>query len=478
MNRRMIFRVLGMIMFCLCGLLVVPTVVGLVYGEPVRHFLITIALSGIVGAVFTGFKPENDVIYAKEGFVIVGLGWIMMSLFGALPFVLSGDIPSYIDAVFETASGLTTTGASIMENVETLSRGCMFWRLFTHWIGGMGVLVFIMAVMPMSGNHSMHIMRAEVPGPTVGKLVPRVRKTAKILYIIYIVMTFIEMIFLLFGGMDLYDAALHAMATAGTGGFSTKASSIGYWDSAYIDTVIAVFMLLFGVNFNLYYLILIGRIKDALRSEELHWYLLTIAGATIAITAGISNTYGGILQGLRYAFFNVNTLMSSSGFGNTDFTLWPEYCKWILVMIMFCGASAGSTGGGMKVSRIMMLIKSAIVDVRHITRPRSVYRVQIDGKSVDRDVLSATLSFSLVYFGLLLLFTFIISFDGHDIATNFTAILSCLSNMGPGMGLVGPAGNYSIFSDLSKITMTFAMLLGRLEIFPLLVLFAPSTWKK
>ena len=478
MNRKMIFRVLGMIMFCLCGLLAVPTVVALLYGESVRHFLITIGVSALVGLIFTRFKPENEVIYAKEGFVIVGLGWIMLSLFGAIPFVLSGDIPSYVDAVFETASGLTTTGASIMQNVETLSRGCMFWRLFTHWIGGMGVLVFIMAVMPMSGNHSMHIMRAEVPGPTVGKLVPRVRETAKILYVIYIVMTFIEVIFLLCGGMSFYDAVLHAMATAGTGGFSTRADSIAYWNSAYVDTVIAVFMVLFGVNFNLYYLILIGRIKDALKSEELHWYLLIIVCATAAITAGIANTYGGILQGLRYAFFNVSTLISSTGFGNTDFTKWPEYCKWILVMIMFCGASAGSTGGGMKVSRIMMLIKSAVVDVKHITRPRSVYRVQIDGKSVDRDVLSATLSFSLVYFGLLLLFTFIVSFDGHDIATNFTAILSCLSNMGPGMGLVGPAGNYSIFSNLSKITMTFAMLLGRLEIFPLLVLFAPSTWKK
>lgn len=478
MNRKMISRVLGLIMYCLCGLLVVPMLVGLIYGEGVRHFLITIAISALVGFILTRFKPENDVIYAKEGFVIVGLGWILMSLFGALPFVLCGDIPHYVDAVFETASGLTTTGASIMQNVETLSRGCMFWRLFTHWIGGMGVLVFIMAVMPMSGNHSMHIMRAEVPGPTVGKLVPRVSRTAKILYIIYIAMTFIEMIFLLFGGMDLYDSALHAMATAGTGGFSTKAASIGYWDSAYIDTVIAVFMMLFGINFNLYYLILIGRIKDALKSEELHWYLLIIAGATIAITVGISNAYGGVLQGLRYAFFNVNTLMSSSGFGNTDFTQWPEYCKWILVMIMFCGASAGSTGGGMKVSRIMMLIKSAIVEVRHSTHPRRVYSVRLDGKSVDREVLSATLSFSLVYFGLLLLFTFIVSFDGHDIATNFTAILSCLSNMGPGMGLVGPAGNYSIFSDISKITMTFAMLLGRLEIFPLLVLFSPSTWKK
>ena len=478
MNRRMIFKVLGLIMFCLCALLTIPTLVGLIYGEKVTHFLLTILVSALVGLLLLIPKPESEVIYAKEGFVIVGLGWILLSLFGALPFVLSGEIPHYVDAVFETASGLTTTGATILENVEKLSRGCMFWRLLTHWIGGMGVLVFIMAVMPMSGNHSMHIMRAEVPGPTVGKLVPRVKQTAKILYIIYIALTFIEFIFLLCGGMSVYDAILHAMATAGTGGFSTKAASIGYWDSAYIETVIAVFMVLFGVNFNLYYLILIGRIKDALKSEELHWYFAIIAAATIAITCGIAGRYGGVLGGLRYAFFNVSTLISSTGFGTADFTKWPEYCKWILVLIMFCGASAGSTGGGLKVSRVMMLIKSAVVEIKHIVRPRSVCRVHMDGKCVDKEVLNATFSFSLLYMLLLLLFTFIVSFDGFDLETNFTALISCLSNMGPGMSLVGPAGNYAIFSDLSKITMTLAMLLGRLEIFPLLVLFSPATGRK
>ena len=478
MNRKMIFRVLGLILFCLCALLAVPAAVGLIYHENITHFLITIAVTGVFALILTLFKPESDVIFAREGFVIVGLGWILMSVFGALPFYLSGEIPSFVDALFETASGLTTTGATIMENVEVLSRGTMFWRLFTHWIGGMGVLVFIMAVMPMSGNRSMHIMRAEVPGPTVGKLVPRVRKTAKILYLIYIALTAVEYVFLRFGGMSVYDAVLHSMATAGTGGFSTKASSVGYWDSAYIDTVIAVFMMIFGINFNLYFLILIGRWRDALKSEELHWYFLIIIGTTLAIAAGISDTYGGFMQGVRYAFFNVNTLMSSSGFGNADFTLWPEYCKWILVLIMFCGACAGSTGGGMKLSRIMMLIKCAVVDVRRMTRPRSVVSVRMDGKSVDREVISATLSFSLLYALCLLLFTFVISFDGYDITTNFTAMISCLSNMGPGMGLVGPAGNYSIFSDLSKLVMTFAMLLGRLEFFPLLVLLAPSTWKK
>ena len=478
MNYRMILNILGKVLLTIAVVLLLPVIVCLCYHETPVPFLITIGVTGVCGVVLLLFRPKTPKIYAAEGFVSVGLAWILLSAFGALPFVLSGDIPSFTDAFFETVSGFTTTGSTNLADVEALTMGALFWRSLTHLLGGMGVIVFILAVMPMAGSRSMHVMRAEVPGPTVGKLVPSMKKTARWLYGIYFGLTAIEIILLLCGGMNFFDAVIHSFGTAGTGGFSNRGASIGYYNSTYIDVVITVFMILFGINFNLYYLILLGKVKDALKSEELHWYLLIIAGATAAITVGIYQTYGGVLQGLRYAFFNVNTLMSSTGFGNTDFTQWPEYCKWILVMIMFCGASAGSTGGGIKVSRIMMLIKSAIVDVRHVTRPRSVYRVQIDGKSVDRDVLSATLSFSLVYFGLLLLFTFIISFDGHDIATNFTAILSCLSNMGPGMGLVGPAGNYSIFSDLSKITMTFAMLLGRLEIFPLLVLFAPSTWKK
>ena len=474
----MICRVLGLILLCLTALLLLPTVAGLCYGEGVSHFLITMAISGVLGFLLTRIKPYSDVIYAKDGFVVVSLGWILMSMIGALPFVLSGDIPHYIDALFETVSGFTTTGASILDDVEGLSRGCMFWRSFTHWIGGMGVLVFIMAVLPMSGEHSMHIMRAEVPGPTVGKLVPRLRQTAKILYLIYIAMTLLEMLLLLLGGMSFYDALLHAFATAGTGGFSTKAASIAAFDSLYLEMVIAVFMVLFGVNFNLYFLLLIGRWKDALKSEELHWYLGIIAASVMAIALGISKMYGGLATGLRHAFFYVASITSSTGFGTVDFVTWPEYCKWIIVMLMFCGACAGSTGGGIKTSRVIILFKNVACEIRQMIHPRAVTRVQLDGKRVDADGLKAVSTFFTSFMLLLITGSFLVSLDGYDMATNFSAVLSSLSNIGPGMSLIGPTGNYNIFSYGSKLVLTVMMLIGRLEIFPILILFSPSTWKK
>ena len=478
MNRRMICRVLGLILLCLTALMVLPTIAGLCYGESVSHFLITMALSGGVGFLLARVKPYSTIIYAKDGFIVVSLGWILISVFGALPFVLSGDIPNYIDALFETVSGFTTTGASILKNVESLSRGCMFWRLFTHWIGGMGVLVFIMAIMPMSGEHSMHIMRAEVPGPTVGKLVPRVRQTAKILYLIYIAMTLAELLLLLLGGMGFYDALLHSFATAGTGGFSTRAASIAAFDSAYIEMVIAVFMLLFGINFNLYFLVLIGRWKEALKSEELHWYLGFVAAAVLAIALGISKMYGGLTMALRHAFFYVTSITSSTGFGTVDYVQWPEYCKWIIIMLMFSGACAGSTGGGIKTSRVVMLMKNVACEIRQMAHPRTVTRVQMDGRRVDADCLKAVGSFFASYMLLLIIGTLAVSFDGYDLATNFSAVLSSISNIGPGLSLVGPMGNYSIFSGASKLVLTLIMLIGRLEIFPILVLFSPSTWKK
>ena len=478
MNRRMICRVLGLILLCLTALMVLPTIAGLCYGESVSHFLITMALSGGAGFLLARVKPYSTIIYAKDGFIVVSLGWILISVFGALPFVLSGDIPNYIDALFETVSGFTTTGASILKNVESLSRGCMFWRLFTHWIGGMGVLVFIMAIMPMSGEHSMHIMRAEVPGPTVGKLVPRVRQTAKILYLIYIAMTLAELLLLLLGGMGFYDALLHSFATAGTGGFSTRATSIAAFDSAYIEMVIAVFMLLFGINFNLYFLVLIGRWKEALKSEELHWYLGFVAAAVLAMALGISKMYGGLTMALRHAFFYVTSITSSTGFGTVDYVQWPEYCKWIIIMLMFSGACAGSTGGGIKTSRVVMLMKNVACEIRQMAHPRAVTRVQMDGRRVDADCLKAVGSFFASYMLLLIIGTLAVSFDGYDLATNFSAVLSSISNIGPGLSLVGPMGNYSIFSGASKLVLTLIMLIGRLEIFPILVLFSPSTWKK
>ena len=383
-----------------------------------------------------------------------------------------------MDCFFECISGFTTTGSSILRAVEPLPRGILFWRSFTHWIGGMGVLVFIMAILPMSGEHSMHIMRAEVPGPTVGKLVPRVRQTAKILYLIYVAMTAVEVVLLLLGGMSLFDALIHAFGSAGTGGFSNKAASVGAYNSAYIEMVIAVFMALFAINFNLFFLILIGRWKDALKSEELHWYLAIIAASVLAIALGIREQSGGMLAALRHAFFNVSSITSTTGFCTVDYVQWPQYCQWILVILMFCGACAGSTGGGIKTSRVVMVFKNVSCEIRQMLQPRSVSRVQMDGKRVDEAGIKSVNTFFACFMVLLVLDTFLVSLDNYDLSTNFTAVLSCLSNVGPGMSLVGPTGNFNIFSYGSKIVLTFAMLIGRLEIYPILILFAPSTWKR
>ena len=474
MNYRMIFKVTGLVLLCLSALLLLPLIAGLCYGENVLNFVITIAIAAVSGLALTRLKPKTTQIYARDGFVAVGMVWISMSLIGALPFVLNGDVSSYIDAFFETVSGFTTTGASVFTDIESLSRANMFWRLFTHWIGGMGVLVFIMAVLPMSGEHSMHIMRAEVPGPTVGKLVPRVRKTAAILYLIYMGLTVLETILLLCGGMSFYEALLHSFATAGTGGFSTRASSIASFDSAYIEMVIAVFMVLFGVNFNLYFLLLMGRIKDVFKNEEFRWYLCIIGGAVVAMALGIKDMYGSMGTALRHAFFNAATIVSTTGFGTVDYIQWPEYCKVIIVLLMFCGGCAGSTGGGLKLSRVMMLIKGVICDVREILRPRSVHRVMMDGRPVDRSVRQAVSVYFDLYIISLLLFTFIVSFNGYDFATNFTAALSCLSNIGPGLSLIGPTGNFAIFSAPIKLALSFAMLLGRLELYAILALIFPK----
>ena len=478
MNYRMIARILGMVLLILAALLVLPLIAGLCYGENVLNFAVTIAAAAALGGVFMLFKPKNRDIYAREGFTAVGLSWILMSLLGALPFVISGDIPHYVDALFETVSGFTTTGSTLLTDIEGMSRGCMFWRMFTHWIGGMGVLVFIMAVLPMSGEHSMHIMRAEVPGPVVGKLVPRARKTAAILYLIYMGMTAVETVLLLCGGMSFYDALLHAFATAGTGGFSTRGAGIAAFDSLYIEVVISVFMLLFAVNFNLYFLLLMGRVRDVLKNQELRCFGVFVAFSMLTVAWNISGQYGGFAEALRYSSFTVASLVSSTGFGTADFTQWPQYSQWLLVIIMFVGACAGSTGGGLKLSRVMMLLKAAFSDMRRVIGPRRVSRLQMEGQRVEQTVIRAVFSYSTLYMLMLLLGTLLISFDGFDTATNFTAALTCLSNMGPGLGLIGPAGNFSIFSDFSKLLMSFLMLAGRLELYPILVLFFPSVWKR
>ena len=478
MNGRMILRVLGYILLIFAALMLLPLIASLCFHESSLPLLIPLLGSAALGALFCLPRPRSTTLFARDGFVIVGVGWVLISLIGALPFTLSGALPHFIDALFETASGLSTTGATVATDLDAMPRGVLFWRMFSHWIGGMGVLVFLMAVLPMSGEYSMHIFRAEVPGPTVGKLVPRARQTARTLYLIYIGLTLLETLFLLCGGMSFYDALLHACATAGTGGFSTNPASIAGFHSRYIEVVCAVFMLLFGVNFNLYFLLLIRRGKDALKNEELHWYLGIVFGAALLITLGIRGMYGGFVPAFHQAFFNVATLISTTGFGTVDFTLWPEYCKWILILLMVCGGCAGSTGGGMKLSRLMILGKMLRAELRQMVRPRSVQRVQMDGKRVEMSTVKAAAIFAVLYFLLLFLFSALISLDGTDVATSFTAALSCLSNIGPGMtAVIGPLGSFAFFSPRAKLLMTLAMLLGRLEFYPILVLFSPRTWK-
>ena len=475
-NIKTVLRILGLSLLIEGALMLLPIITALIYSESPVPFIIPGLILLVLGAGLSAFSPGSVTLYARDGFVAVSLVWIAMSAFGALPFVISGDIPAYIDALFETVSGFTTTGASVVNDVEAMSRSCLFWRSFTHWIGGMGVLVFIMAVLPLSGEHSMHIMRAEVPGPIVGKLVPRAKDTAKILYLIYAGLTVLETVLLRFGGMSFFDALLHAFGTAGTGGFSTRSASVGAYDSVYIELVIAVFLVVFSINFNLYYLIGKGRIKEALSGEELKVFLAAVAGATLLIAAGISDSSGGFAQGLRHAFFNVASIVSTAGFCTVDYTLWPQYAQTIIVMLMFCGACAGSTGGGIKVSRIMILLKDAAADIGRMISPRRVKKVRIDGRSVPDSVVQTVCSFFFMFFAVLLICTLIVSLDGFDFATSFTASLSCISNVGPGLSLVGPTGNFAIFSSLSKSVMIFTMLAGRLEIYPVIILL--TSWKR
>ena len=444
MNYRMIINVLGRVLMAIAALMLLPLIVGLCCGESILNFLLTILATGGLGFLMYLIKPKTKKLFAREGFAIVGFSWLLMSLLGALPFVISGDIPNYIDAVFETASGFTTTGASIVNNVELMTRGCLFWRMFTHWIGGMGMLVFIMAVMPMSGEHSMHIMRAEVPGPTVGKLVPRVKKTAMILYMIYFGLTILETVFLLCGGMSFYDAVTHAFATAGTGGFSTRAASIGGFNSLYVEIVMATFMVLFGINFNLYFLILIGKWKTALGSEELHVFFVILVAAVLGISANIAGMYGSYGTALRHAYFNVTSIISTAGFGTEDFTRWPAFSQWILVMLMFVGGCAGSTGGGLKLSRVMLIVKAVVADVRQMLFPRRVAVVKLDGKRVEDGIVRAAYTHFALYMVLLIGTAFLLSIDGNDVLTNFTAAISAMSNVGPGLGKIGPAGNFNV----------------------------------
>jgi len=478
MNYRIVTSIVGRVLAIEAALLLLPLATAAIYGESVMPFLWSVAITAVSAALLCMFRPTTKEFYAREGFVSVALSWVTISLLGALPFVLSGEIPNYIDALFEIISGFTTTGSSVVPNVENLSRGILFWRSFSHWIGGMGVLVFMMAVLPMNEEYSMHLLRAEVPGPVKGKLVPKMRSTARILYLIYIGLTILLIILLVCGGMPVYDSIVHAFGTAGTGGFSIKATSIGWYQSAYIDIVIGIFMVLFGINFNLYYMVLIRRSLKAFLNEELWFYLGIVAFATVTIGLNISSQYPSFLQSLRYSFFQVSSIITTTGYATADFNRWPEYSRTMLVALMFIGACAGSTGGGIKVSRFVLIIKSASCEIMRQMFPRSVGRVTLDGERVDDRTMHAAVVFFMLYIFTVFAGCILLSLEGLDFETTFTSVVTCLSNVGPGLSLVGPMGNFSVWSGGSKLVLCLCMLLGRLEIYPVIMLFSPGIWKK
>lgn len=479
MNYRMIFYTLGNILKAEALLMLLPCAVSLIYGEAsIRYFLFTIAILLVIGFSISLKKPKNSIIYAREGFTAVALSWITVSLFGALPFFLSGQIPSYVDAFFETVSGFTTTGSTILLDIESLDRGILFWRSFTHWIGGMGILVFVLAIIPLADQRSMHIMRAEVPGPTVSKLVPKIRTTAKILYGIYAGLTLIQIIFYLCGGMPLYDSIVTSFATAGTGGFSVKNMSIAAYASPYIEWVTTIFMMLFGINFNFFYLILIRQFADAFRMEEVAWYIGIILVSAIAICLNIQSMFGTTSEAFRHASFQVSSIITTTGFITVDFSLWPEFSRTILILLMVIGACSGSTGGGIKVSRFILLSKSALQEARHMLHPRAVRCVRLEGKPVSTETLSGIAYFFIWYMGIFFVSFLLISLDNFGTETSFVSVLTTLNNVGPGMGVIGATGNFAGYSALSKLVLCFDMLAGRLEIFPMIMLLAPSVWRK
>lgn len=469
-------KMLGVEALVLC----IPAAVSLIYGETsdMAAFGITSAVLCVFFLLFGRKKPENGRIYGKDGLVIVAAAWILWSVFGALPFYLSREIPSYVDALFETVSGFTTTGSTILTDIEALSYGMNFWRCLTHWIGGMGVLVFVMVVTSLDDKSSMHLMRAEVPGPEADKLVPKARETAKLLYAMYLALTVAEIIFLLAGGMNLYDSIIHSFSTAGTGGFANHNSSVAYYDSAYIDGVITVFMILFGINFNMYFLLLIKDVKSVWKNEEVRAYLGIIVAATLVITCNVLSIYKEPLKAFRYSIFQVASIITTTGFATADFNLWPELSKCILLLIMVIGACAGSTGGGVKVSRFLILWKSILKQVKGMLHPKSVNVVKVNGKKIGNETLQGVYAYFSAYVFVFGISVLLVALDNFDFATTISGVLTTLSNVGPGISRVGPIENFQSFSVLSKIVFSMDMLIGRLEIFPFLMICSPSFWRK
>lgn len=478
MNTKLVFKLNGYILLFDAIAMLIPGIVALIYGESAGYaFIPAILISLVIGIPLVLLKPKTKAFFAREGLVTVALAWIMMSIVGALPFFFSKEIPNFIDCVFETASGFTTTGATILNNVEALSNCMLFWRSFTHWIGGMGVLMFVMAIAPLAGGNNMQLIRAESTGPQVEKILPKASLNSMLLYGIYIGLTLLQFIFLLFGGMPIFDAITTAVATAGTGGFGIKNSSLaGY--STYIQGVVTVFMILFSINFNMYFLIVARRFKSVFKNQELRLFFTVVITAIVLITLNISGMFDNILSALHHAAFTVASIISTSGFATVDFNLWPEFSKIILFALMFIGGCAGSTGGGIKVSRILILLKALKREFVSMIHPKSVKTITINGRKLDdesvRRVYAYIICFAAVFFASLL----IVSLDKFNFETNVTAIAATINNIGPGFATVGPMGNFADFSILSKIVLTIDMICGRLELFPILILLMPHTWKR
>lgn len=483
MNVKSISRTVGLILLITGIFQLFPLLIAVIDHEPrnILAYIESLCLILLVGSALLLFsRGGNRMFSAQEGFAATGLSWIFMSAFGALPFFLSGQIPSYVDAFFEMVSGFTTTGASILTDVEALSRCNLFWRSFSHWLGGMGVLVFLLAVVPgarKNGGTGIYLMRAESPGPSVDKLTPHLRQTAMVLYGIYILLTALCIVCLLLGGMPVFDSFCIAFGTAGTGGFAIKNSSMGGY-SCFLQTVVTVFMFLFGVNFSLYYMLLLRKFKAVFKNEELRLYFGIAAGSIVLIAINISRMYNTVYESVHHAAFQVVSIMTTTGYGTVDFEQWPAFSKAILLSLMFIGASAGSTGGGLKVSRVLLLMKSIRRTIRKALHPRRVQPVYMDGRAVSEEVCDNVNAYLAIYCVILVLSFAIISVDGFSIGTNFSAVASCFNNIGPGFELVGATQNFSIYSDLSKIILSLDMLLGRLEIFPLLLLLSPDTWSR
>jgi len=478
MNFKLVFRIVGFSLLIEAAALVFPLAVSLIYGEDPTPFLLTIGILVVVGLAAVFLLKGKKNFFAREGFFTVGLIWVLFSAFGALPFRFSGLFGNYVNCFFECVSGFTTTGSSILTAIEGLPYGLLFWRSFTHWLGGMGVLVLTAALLPSLGISSNHLIRAESPGPVKSKLVPRASQSSKILYTIYLVLTVIETVILRIAGMPWYDSIIHAFGTAGTGGFSNRNLSVGAYGNPAVEIIITVFMLLFSINFAVYFLLLTRKFKQVLKSDELRFFLIVVFVAIVLISINIVPQFTNTGDAIRAAAFQVASIISTSGFSTADFNLWPEFSKMLLVILMFIGACAGSTGGGVKCSRVLILVRSATREIRTIIHPRSVSVVRLDGEPLSEPTIRTTQSFFIIYFFILFCAALVVGLDNFSFGTTLTAVITCVCNVGPGLEAVGPMGNFADFSNLSKIILSFCMILGRLEMFPILVLFSRNAWKK